>query len=264
MATLKLEDYYKPDRPYLSNSQLNDYIMSPSFYKRKYIDKEEGLEFKVTDAMKRGLVTDDILTGDGKTYARKVLKKEDKEEYERQKGLDSRFIVSPTYYDQAIEIANFISEQPFWNQGLKKRIFQKPFTGKIYRTPVCGLPDWIDHLPDNHLRIVDLKVTSAVKLSSPKKWLWNCVEMGYLRQAAMYRFLVAKHYKIPEDSIEFAWAAATLVRKGVPRCVLFKAPDKMIDEAFEEIKHIIDQIEREKFEDEPVNWHNATDLSTVY
>ena len=164
---LNNETYYSSDRPHLSNSQINDYIKDPYYYKLKHIDNV--IPRKVTDPMKRGLLVDAALTQpENNKYQLKVLKREDPKLFKEQKNIPDEFLLSPTYYFQAMQVIDAVLNQPFWNDGLEDAIFQEVLTGEIEDVPVCGLPDRIDRTGQFTWRITDLKVVNPIKLDSKK------------------------------------------------------------------------------------------------
>jgi len=254
--TLTSETYFSKDRPHISNSQITDYLKSPAFYKKKYIDKK--IEFNLTDPMKVGLMVDAILTQPKNNYfQKKVLKRDDPTVFATQKTLDDRYLLTPTNYDKAANIASYIDSQPFWKQGLKNALFQQVLEGKLNNSLVCGLPDRIDPLGDQKWRMTDVKVVSAMKISSPQKWLWNCLEMGYIRQAAMYRMLWAQKQGIPTTNIDFYHAVGTQVQEGLCQVKLYKLPESFIMQAEVEIDYALTGIKDKDFKDVPVTWGQA-------
>jgi hypothetical protein len=261
LAGFKLtqDNYFSPERPHVSNSQISDYLKDPAFYKARHIDKT--IQFKVTDPMKRGSVVDAMLTQpDNNPYQMKVLKREDPELFELQKQMDDRFLLTPAYWDQAKAIAAHILKQPFWQAGLKDAEFQTVLEGEIEGVKVCGLTDRIDYLSEGKRRITDLKVVSAIKLDSPKKWHMNVVEMGYLRQAAIYRYLFSKMSLVPIENIEFCHAVGTQVQEGLCKVQLFKLSPHLMDMAMDEVKAALQGIKKKKFKSTPVEWDSVIEI----
>jgi len=258
---LTLKNYYSPKRPHVSNSMLGIYKKSPALYKKMFIDKEPGYEFVCTDAMKRGLVVDAALTQGDCPYQVKVLKRDDPETFALQKDMDPRYLLNETNWQQATEIIERIEEQPFWHDGFDKRIFQMPLEGKINDVLVCGLPDWIDPAGEGHWRMVDLKVVSAMKITNPRKWFMNAMDMGYFRQAAIYQHLFAELKGVPKHHVPFSWAVASYVQKGLVQVELYHAPQEHIDKAMDEVERLLDGIKNKRFEDRLLTWKDEIDLN---
>jgi len=259
---LTQESYFDPLRPFLSVSQINDYIRSPDLYYRKYIKKT--VPRKVTTSMKLGLCVDALLTSGNKEIAfqPKVLKKENLEMYELQKEIKEEYLLPPDLFHKAQVLAQTIMAQPFWTLG--KTQFQLPLSAFIEKTPVCGLLDRIDLTGKRGsplYTISDLKITSDMKIASSKKWLHNCREMGYLRQAAMYRFLTARKYRKLEKDIPFFHIVAAISPDDVVTLKLFKLPSRLIDEAFLQITEAIKKINNKEWTIPPLTWDDAYDYN---
>jgi len=248
--------YYSKDRPHLSNSQLNDYLKDPHYYKLKHIDGV--IPRKVTDPMKRGLLVDAVLTQpDNNPYEMKVLKREDPELFEKQKEVDDEFLLSSTYYEQAMQVIEAILDQPFWNDGIDKAIFQQVLEGEIEGMLFCGLPDRIDRTGELTWRISDLKVVNPIKLDSKKKWMFNAQEMGYLRQAAIYRKLWADLQGIPLENVEFYHIAAAFIEPRLTKIKLYEIESHLMDMAMDQVKELTRGIRDKKFESKVITWESA-------
>jgi len=260
---LTLENYYSPERPHISNSMINDYIKSPAFFKKKYIDRV--IPRRVTDPMKRGLVLDGMLTTpESFPYVRKFertcTKKQNPEQYDKetqivdeQSKLSPDIVVSPFYWDQALQTAQFIEKQQFWKRRLDRAYFQEPIEGELDGHLVCGLPDRVDRV-DLKWFIQDLKFTQPIKTQTAKTWLRHCHEMGYLRQAALYRYLWSKHKDCPLEEIKFGFIAASYLEFGLSRVDLFEVDNSLYTEAMTEIRTALFGISRKLFADQSVSW----------
>jgi len=258
--TFKLtqENYFDPNRPHVSNSQIGDYLKDPGYYKARHIDRT--IEFKVTDPMKIGSMVDEILTQDNNPYQTKVLKREDAAQFETQKTLDPRYLMTPAAYKKAWAIADHVNKQPFWTSGLEDAEFQTVLTSELHGTPVCGLTDRIDELKDGKYRISDLKVVSPIKISSPEKWIYNAIEMGYIRQAALYRYLFAQQYELNEEDIEFCHIVATQLQEGLCGVKLFRVSPELMEEAMDEIYIALRGIKAKQFDSPQVTWNEIKNL----
>ena len=253
--TFKLtnENYFSKDRPHVSNSHVGDYLKSPAYYKAKHIDKLTS--FNVTEAMKKGSVVDALLTQPGNfPYQMKVMKKDNAEIYEAQKTMNPDYLVTPTNWNQAHTLAAYISSQPFWQEGLETATFQQVLEGEIAGVLVCGLPDRIDCLGDGKWRITDLKCVAAMKISSPQKWMYNAIDMGYIRQAAIYRRLWAQLQGIPEKDVQFAHAVGSYVQDGLCKVELYEIPESFMAHAMIEIEWALTEIREGNFTERPITW----------
>lgn len=252
--TLKLENYYSPDRKHVSNSMISTYLKSPALYKKKYIDKTIRRK-PPTPAMVLGLMVDHVLTQpDDFPYMRKVLKKDDPEIYEMQKEMDSQYLVTDALWEKFEQIVETLDEQPFWQDGLKKARFQEVLAGEIEGVEVCGLPDRIDNLKDKKFRITDVKVVSMMKTANVHKWSRNAVDMGYVRQAAMYRELLAQKEGVSVEDIEFFHAVASFQEDGFVKIDLYKVEPGIMDHAFIEIREALQGIKKNIFPKQMLTW----------
>jgi len=266
---LTIDNYYHEARPHISNSQISDYLKDPEFFYRRHVLLE--LPFKVTDPMKRGLVVDAILTGvpdeEGRViipYQKKVLKRDDPEKYEEQKEMDDRYLVPERIWDEAMELTEYVYRQPFWQAGLSKAQFQVVLESQMEGLPICGLPDRVDY-KKGEWWITDLKCVSPMKISSPAKWLWNALDMGYIRQAALYQYLWAKKKRMSvtdmKRKIRFFHAAAAHFEPGLNKVELYEVPQSLMDEQLEVIRDVLRKIKRNQFDSPKVKWNKAITLA---
>jgi len=255
------ENYYDEDRPHVSNSMISTYLKSPALYEGRYITKTVE-RIKTTNPMKKGLIVDHILTQpDEFPFERKTLKKDDPEAYERQKDMNDRFLAPPAIYDEATEIAQGFIEQPFWQDGLEEAQFQLVLEGTIDDVLVCGLPDRVDRTGEQHWRITDVKVVAPRKMQSPAAWYRNAKEMGYLRQAAMYRQLFADMQGVPVENVTFTFAVGSRPDKGFVDIRLFDVPPHLMDMAMLEIREALDGIKKKRFQKKLLTWKDSVYIS---
>lgn len=269
--TFKLtkENYFSPDRPHISNSMITDYIRSRAFYKAKYIDRT--VETKITDQMKLGSITDDLLTEGSTRYQRKFertcLAKDDKEQYDiesqiikEQKKTHGDYLVSAQIYDKAKEMAKYIQKHFFWQNNFAKVEFQRLVSGQIGRKKVCGLIDRLDPLPKHKYRLSDIKITTMAKASSPRKWLYVCQDAGYIRQFAIYQYLLAREKGVSKKDIECYHIVGVPDVDGFHKVFLYKMPQEYIDEAMKEVRVAIEGIRTKSFKDKSLHWRDAISL----
>jgi hypothetical protein len=242
---------------------IGTYRKSPSLYKRRYIDRDPDTQKKSSDAMKKGSILDDLLTRNGETDylvnphdGRTKAGKEFKELYGEDK------IITNAVLSEVVKLYDEVVRQPFWTEGLKKRIFQIPLEGKLEGVLVCGLPDWIDPLPDGRYRLVDLKSTTVNNIATAKKWMWTAMDRGYYRQAAMYQILLAQKFGVEREAIDFCWCAVATdpYEPGLTKVALLKANQLHIDMALSELKEALQGIKANKFDEMSATWDDVVEV----
>lgn len=259
------ENYYSSSRPHISNSMIQTYVQSPNLYKLRYIDRDPEAQIEKTDNMKRGSIVDEMLT-EGKTnyvvnpYSYNGQRK-DYNAFKEENDPD--WTVSEKTMNQAMEIAEAITRQPFWEQNKKGRGFQLILEGTLGDSLICGKPDWIDTLGKQRYRLVDLKVVGGAKVQSPKKWMHNALDMGYYRQLALYRYLFANLQGIPENYVQCYWAVAAYHEYGRVAIKLYKAQEDIMVAAMEQARQALAGIQSNIFEDPLLGWENVIDLSKL-
>lgn len=258
---LTVENYFSKDRPHISNSHISDYLKSPNYYFKKHVEKI--VETKVTDPMKRGSIVDAMLTQEENPYQMKVLKREDPDLYEEQKEMDDRFLVTETCWEQARQVAEHIKDQPIWNENLDSASFQVLLEGELNGVKVCGLADRIDSLGDQKYRLIDLKVVNPIKIDNTNKWYWNTMEMGYLRQMALYQHLWAHSQGIPTEFVSCAHIVGAYVDDQYCISKGFLIPQELLDVAFQEILTALEGIKHKQYDEPKTTWQSATTLPTV-
>ena len=255
-------NYFSPDRPHISNSMVSDYVRSPEFYKKKYIDKI--IPKKVSEPMKRGSLVDRILTqGTNLPYRCKVLKRDDPDEFLEQKEVSDDLLLSTAYWNQAQQISTDVLRSQIWNENLEEAEFQVLLKGEIDELPVCGMADRIDRLGGQRYRLIDLKVVQAQKVSSPSKWLHTCLDFGYLRKLALYQHLFALDMKIPSEYVECGHIAAAYVEEGLTDVKAFTISQFALDAAFDEILAALSGIKMERFVSHETSWQDAIQIGTT-
>lgn len=260
MATkfrLTKENYYDPAKPHLSVSRIKDYFKDPAFYKRRYIDRDPEVQFHVTGPVKRGSIVDDFLTRGSTEIQKKVLKKDDPSLYEAQQSIDDRFLVEGRYWDEAMQIIAHLNKHPAWQENIDKAEMQYVLEGEIDGMPVCGLADRIDKMPDGTIRLIDLKVTSPIKQDSPRRWMYNVIEMGYDMQFGLYQKLLAEQLKIPKEKIVCGHVVASFVEPGLIKTSIYLIPQPMLNAALPKVEWAVREIKAKKFEPKLMRWSDA-------
>jgi hypothetical protein len=225
---------------------IQDYLKSPAYYKKKHID--HVLPRKITSSMLRGLVVDDMVTGSGRRFQIKVTKKDNPTLYEKQKDKPEQ-IVSLDVWNQAREISSAILTQKFWTEPVVKTVYQRLVSGMLMDLPVCGLIDRLDFCASGHLRLIDLKVVSPMKVKSAKSFLFNALEMGYVRQLAFYRHLLCEELGLALDKVECYLFTASFVENGLIETHAYHVDPILLREAMEEVHTVLQEIKRGNFQE---------------
>lgn len=278
--------YFSKDRPHVSVSMLNDYLKSPEYYFKKHVEK--SIERKpATSPMKVGSCVDAFLTNPraSKTFEAKFERtcyaKDDREQYD----LETRIIegqkaqipednlLTDAEWLKATQLVEFIKSQPFWQDGLKKAVFQLPMESNVRvegtnkTMLICGLPDrldWENEGSENAvLNIRDLKISSFIKTSTPAKWFYSAKEMGYIRQFAMYRLLACATFGIKPEQVKCSHMVGIWHDDSLVDVQLYTFPDHEIDRAHGEIVYAMRQIIEGNFARKVIGWENAVDLSKI-
>lgn len=283
---LTLASYFDPKRPHMSVSQINDYIKSPEYFYKKHVAKSIPRK-PPTSPMKVGSYVDACLTNPkvAKRYQQKFERtcyaKDDRETYDEetliidaQKALGEEYVLSETEWLKGTQLVEFIKSQPFWQDGLQKAVMQQPMEMTInqpsrhpFEFLLCGLPDRMDWVglgtEDAYLHIIDLKMSSFIKTSTPAKWFYNAREMGYIRQFAMYRMLACNTFGITRERIRFSHAVGIWHEDGLVDTQLYTFPIREVDKAEEEILDALQQIGMKNFGRKRLSWDDSTDLSQI-
>ncbi len=267
---LSPETYWSPERPHLSVSQINDYLKSPEYFYKKHVLKQ--IPKKVSAPMRVGSFVDALLTNpkEAPKFEMKVLARDDKETYARQKDMDEMHLLTEQEFLKGTQLVDFIKSQPFWKKNLENAIFQMPME-MGFEMPqlkksvlLCGLPDRMDWEGDV-LHIQDLKMSSFIKNSTPAKWFYNAKEMGYIRQFAMYRMLAAAKYDIPLGDLHNRVKCSHMVgiwhEDSLCDTILYSFPASEVDHAQGEIFTALRGIMQKQFGRKLVDWDNSVDLS---
>lgn len=254
---LTKETYFDPKRPHVSVSQIKDFIKDPAFYKRRYIDRDPEVQFEQTDPVKRGKIVDDVLTGGRTDIYPKVLKKDDPETYAIQENMSEKNLVGKATFEQAMAVIDALREHPVWADETYPRTYQEVLEGEIAGMKVCGMADRIDSLPDKKFRLIDLKVVSAVKLDSPRKWMWNVRDFFYDGQFAMYRQLKAVKEGVPKTNVECYHVVAAFVEPGIVKVRAYRIPNSMIDDAEKVLAKALAGIKSGKFDPVLTTWDDV-------
>ncbi len=227
---LTRKNYFSPKRPHLSNSQISDYILSPSYFHRKHVlhDLEDE---KPTPSMIRGMAVDAIVTG-GKLPER----------------------LSEKMADEAADIANAVMGTPFFDDHRRSATFQPVLSGELEGLPVCGMPDMIV----GDTQIIDLKVVSSLKVTSPSKWMMNSLDMGYVRQMAMYAYLLAGIDGMRD--VDCFHLVAAPIRPGLVKVKAYRLPTEALTDALVEIRLALMQIKKNNYADPPLDDRAIEDL----
>ncbi len=275
---LTLTTYFDPKRPHMSVSQINDYIRSPEYFYKKHVAKSIPRK-PPTSPMKVGSYVDACLTNPkvAKKYQQKFERtcyaKDDRETYDSetqiidaQKALGEEYVLSETEWLKGTQLVEFIKSQPFWQDGLLTAKLQQPMEMTLKGHLMCGLPDRMDWGKNGEfptLHIIDLKMSSFIKTSTPAKWFYNAREMGYIRQFAMYRLLACATLGLPKGLMTFSHAVGIWHEDGLVDAKLYTFPTYEIDKAERELVAALGEIAKKNFGRKMLSWDDSIDLSRI-
>ena len=266
MIELNHDNYYGWANTAISNSKVSDFLKSKEYYYRKHIAHE--LSPELTIPMKIGVMVDAMVTGSPIPFAIKCLKKENEEEFARQKELDFSQLVTPEQFEEAKGRATAITREPFYEEYLKKGTeFQVILQGKVrwgvnkqQIIPICGMLDAVTVTRD-YIFIDDFKSVSPMKLRTISSWYWACHEMGYFRQLAVYKELYRQNHVRQRKKIICRHVVVTKVQEGLYKVALFIVPDHLLVQPLKEFMEVAKAIHKEKkWKDLPVTWEFANIL----
>lgn len=243
---LTKSNYYSPDRPHLSYSQMKTYLKSPRLYKLRYIEKTNKL--KMSDPIKFGKLVDAALT-DEKVFTKFSIS-------EGKRGLteeEKEWIVSETLFQNALTLSNHIFEQPFWKV---RKAFQVVLQGELNGQKVSGLADAILKTPVGDW-ILDIKTTSEMKMKNEKSWFYHSIGLGYHIQAGLYRELVLQQ---TGKLVDFVHLVCCVDSDGMPQAKLYRIPDELCAQGLALASIALDGIVAGNFEQEKLTWDSVKDL----
>lgn len=262
MIKLTPKNYYSEKNIYISNSKVSAYLKSKEYYFNRYITRRIcPLE---TPPVKIGKIVDALLTNNGKLpYKIKVLKKDDPEEYERQKNLPDDKLCTKEQFIEAKARAEKIRKEPFW-QWYKdnKAKFQVIWNTVWDGIPICGMADIVaGH--NNIIYVDDIKSVSSMKVKSPQHWYWNCCDMGYFRQMGVYSKMAA--LENPGKKIVCRHIVVTKEMDELYKVFLFNLPSEEIEIGWNEFIETAKRLKNEKdFKDPPLTWDNAEEIQRFF
>lgn len=158
---------------------------------------------------------------------------------------------------EATHIAKVVSQTPFLSDRVKMKgsaFFQPVLQGELDGIAVCGMPD----LVMGNTEIIDLKVVSALKVASPSKWMMNALDMGYVRQMAMYAYLLRGFSGFQE--VKCYHLVAAPVKDGLVRVKAYRIPSESLMDGLCEIRLALMQIRENKYDDPPLDDRAVEDL----
>jgi hypothetical protein len=242
--TLTKENYFSPERPQISSSGIKDYLLSPKLYKDRHILRLPEAQKKVSPAMVKGTIVDEILTEGKTTFSMAVLKRDDPELFEKQKLCPDK-IATPAVWEEAQLIATQLPKHPVWSEGLAVAEFQKIVDdGRL-----CGKLDRFQ--PDKNF-IIDLKITTEAAAKDARSWKNHCLKLGYHIQAGVYCYLM-------KSNPAFAHICA-YTKDGVVVVKVYILPQEMIKQGMYLANLAVAGIEAGNFDEPLTTWEQAQPL----
>ena len=214
--------------------------------------------------MKVGQIVDAIIGHDPLPYQVKVLKRDDPDKFELQRQVSEEELVSESLMQEALARSQSIKREPFFKKqkGKKFQVILESVHPNDEKIKLCGMADIITHdKVSNIYYLDDIKCSSQMKAATPTKWLWNCKEMGYLRQLAAYKYLLYQTLKNKPKAIVCRHIVSVKEGQGVYKVKLFIFGDDLLEPALEEFLSTAELIAHEtKWKDAPVTWDQAVTL----
>lgn len=223
---------------------IKDYLRSPSYYKRKYID--QLLVKKLTPSMKIGTVVDVKLTGGNHGF-----------KVDSKGSTTENNVIGPGDYAKAEVMANAVLATDIWKTVKKRAKFQVILTGEIDGTAVCGKPDvlWFPRPDDDkHVILWDVKTARESAAKSARSFEYQAYDLGYFIQMAMYEELLFQN-GIQTDGMGFL--VIGLGMDNVPMVRLCKVHPDATKKGMELIKNALAGIRSRQFTDPEPNWGDA-------
>ncbi len=268
MTQLTTANYYDPDRLHISNSKVSDYLKSKKFYFEKHVAKI--VPRHITAAMRIGSIVDSILTGSHLSFEVRTLKREDPDLYARQQEQDPSCFCSQHEMDEAILLARHVQQQPCFdwyhkNDTRFQYVLEASLQTSVGCISICGMADMITET-EHTVYIDDLKCTNAQKTKSPIKWLYNCLDMGYLRQLAAYGFMWQEMHPDDKRDIKFRHLTVAKIEDSLYKIALFEIHPTLLVEPLQEFLDTVERIARSHKQadwcDSPVDWAQCELLGT--
>lgn len=284
---LTKENYYSDENTAISNSKVKDFLKSKELFFNRHLAHSQQPD--KSPSMLVGSLLDDIVNRGSmryflKHYQVKVLKKDNPELYEKQQHMalrDPDRILTDDIYAKVVKMGDKMIKAPFYKWYKKnKTVFQVPmwnsfenwalskdadyeFTpgGIIPIAHVCGMIDALTiDVKHSTIYVDDVKSTTTSKIRSPQAWYWHCLDMGYIRQLALYQWLVKQAY--PEfDKIICRHVCISNERADMHPIRLFTIPQSLLDVALKEFFSTVILItQEEKFIDDLPSWDDALAL----
>ncbi len=266
---LTLENYFTPENTAISNSKVGDFLKSKEYYYKKHISHE--IEWKDTPSMKIGRLVDDIVTRGEMNYKVKVLKKDDPDEYEAQKDIPPDKLITQEQFEEACGRAQAVIKELFYKwyeeRGAQFQVLLQSFIpyGAHPRSKIsiCGIADIITETR-TQIFIDDLKSVGQLKVASPQKWFWNCKDMGYFRQMAVYKYLWQQMHKRNKKEIICRHVVVTKEENDLYKVMLYVIDPILLEEPLREFIETAKAIFKEKeWKDEPVTWKDAKKINPL-
>lgn len=259
--TLTPDLYFTPKNTAISNSKVSDFLKSKEYFFKKHI--EHSLPKVHTVPMKVGSIVDSLLCGEIPQYQVKVLKKDDPNTFAEQKHMDPDMLVTETQWRTAQNAAQAVTGEAFYQWYMQNKAeFQVLLQANYKGVEICGMADVVTRLGDIAY-IDDFKVVSQNKVTSEKTWYWNCMDYGYFRQLAVYRFMLMVMFPEIKSVVCRHVAIGKPAREEEPfKIRLYQIHPVIIDLALKEFLNGVEAIDKEKdWVDPPITWNDIITIT---
>ena len=262
---LTKENYYTRENTAISNTKVNTFLLSKELYYMKYITGE--LPDEVTPLMLLGKLVDQTVEHGSvewfkNNYTLAVRKKDDPDEFAKQKTMNPDRILSLDFYAKVIRMTDRIFRSPFFKEYGDKSQFQVPMIMKKEDINICGMLDILTVDKDT-MYIDDLKTSRSSAMRNATSWAWHCQDMGYLRQLAVYGKLAEEQYPEIKNVVYRHFVISNSKSENFP-IKLFVIPNELIEGKFDEFMDVAKQIVTEKdWIDTLPSWEDAEELPKI-
>ena len=197
-----------------------------------------------------------------RSYSRGVLKKENPEEFERQKQMDKDKVLSKATYDAIWNIAEKALRSPFlefYRDRKVKSEKQKICLSSYEDSNICGMLDRFS-IYGNTGYICDYKTSAASGIKDATRWYFVCKQYGYFMQLAVYKWLIEQEY--PElKNIVCRHIVFGTSKFDLYPIKLYIIPNSLLVEPLKLFFETVEAIKNEQdFIDPLPNWEDAEEL----
>lgn len=194
---LKQADYFKTNNGYLTRSKIQDFRLSPDYFRRKHI--EGSIKDKDKDCYRIGSATDDLLAQIGNKSNYVITDREFRSNVDKawkaEQEAAGKIVVKQAEYEKIMSLAIAVEETEAYqhlNTYPRQVLLQceYPFANNSFHG-LAALPDFAKITTDS-ADICDLKTTTGLATWNERKWQYKCQDLGYFLQFALQTIILSK------------------------------------------------------------------------